>query len=142
MEAALMAEVHRQTASSSGWEGNAAFGGIVLVLAGGYHALTGFVAIFNDAYFQVPSQDLLVSVDYTAWGWLHLALGAIALAVGGSVLGGQAWARVAGVVLASLSALVNLAFIASFPLWSMLIIALDLVVIYSLVAQDRYSPAR
>jgi hypothetical protein len=46
-------------------------------------------------------------------------------------------------VLAGLSALVNLAFVASFPLWSMLIIALDLVVIYSLVAPDRYSsPAR
>jgi hypothetical protein len=143
MEAALMAEVHRPRASTSGWEGNAAFGGIVLVLAGGYHVLTGFVAIFNDGYFLVSSQDLLVSVDYTAWGWLHLVLGAIAAVVGGSVLRGKAWARMAGVVLAGLSALVNLAFIASFPLWSMLIIALDLVVIYSLVAPDRYSsPAR
>lgn len=134
-----MAEVHPQRASTSGWEGTTAFGGIVLVLAGGYHVLTGLVAILNDGYFLVPSQDLVISVDYTAWGWLHLVLGVIAAAVGACVLAGQAWARVAGVVLAGLSAVVNLAFMASFPLWSMLIIALDLVVIYSLVAQDRYS---
>jgi hypothetical protein len=137
-----MAEVPSQRASTSGWEGTTGFGGIVLILAGASHVLTGFVAILNDAYFQVPSQDLVVSVDYTAWGWMHLVLGVIAVAVGGSVLRGQAWARVAGVVLAALSAVANLAFMASFPFWSMLIIALDVVVIYSLVAQDRYSPAR
>ena len=134
-----MAEMHRRQASASGWEGNAAFGGIVLILAGGYHVLTGFVAIFNDAYFQVPSQDLLISVDYTAWGWLHLLLGVIALVVGAGILRGQTWARVAGVVMAGVSAAVNLAFLASFPVWSMLIIALDLVVIYSLVAPERDS---
>jgi hypothetical protein len=137
-----MTQVHQPRAATSGWEGTAAFGGIMLVLAGGFHVLSGFVAIFNDGYYLVPSQDLVISVSYTAWGWLHLALGAVAVVVGGSVLVGQAWARVTGVVLAIFSALVQLAFMAAFPVWSVLVIALDVLVIHSLVTQDRYSLTR
>ena len=53
------------------------------------------------------------------------------------ILAGQAWARVTGVVLAVISALVNLAFMAAFPLWATLIIALDVLVIYALVAHGK-----
>ena len=127
---------HPATATS-GWEGHEAFGGIMLVLAGGFHVLAGFVAIFNDAYWQVPSQDLVVSVDYTAWGWLHLVVGAVALVTGFSVLSGQAWARMVGVALAVLSALVNLAFMAAFPVWAFLVIGLDILVIHSLLVRSE-----
>ena len=138
-----MTQVHHPSAATSGWEGHEAFGGIILVLAGGFHVLAGFVAIFNDTYWQVPSQDLVVSVDYTAWGWLHLVLGAIALLTGLAVLGGQAWARMVGVGLAVLSALVNLAFMAAFPVWAFLVIGLDILVIHSLlVRSDEYSLTR
>jgi hypothetical protein len=143
MEAAPMTQVHHPNAATSGWEGNAAFGGMMLVLAGGFHVLAGFVAIFNDAYWQVPSQDLVVSVDYTAWGWLHLALGVVALVTGFGVLRGQAWARMVGIGLAALSAVVNLAFMAAFPVWAFLVIGLDILVIHSLlVRSDEHSLTR
>ena len=131
-----MAQAHHP-AAASGWEGNAAFGGIMLVLAGGFHVLSGFVSIFNDVYWQVPSSELVVSVDYTAWGWLHLVLGAVALLTGFAVLGGQAWARMVGVGLAVLSALVNLAFMAAFPVWAFLVIGLDILVIHSLLVRSQ-----
>ncbi len=138
-----MAQVHHPSAATSGWEGHEAFGGIMLVLAGGFHVLAGFVAIFNDAYWQVPSSGLVVSVNYTAWGWLHLVVGAVALLTGFSVLRGQAWARMVGVGLAVLSALVNLAFMAAFPIWAFLVIGLDILVIHSLlVRSDEYSLTR
>ena len=138
-----MAQVHHPQAATSGWEGTAAFGGIMLVLAGGFHVLAGFVAIFNDAYWAVASSQLVVSVDYTAWGWLHLVLGAVALVAGGGILRGQQWARVLGVGLAVLSALVNLAFMAASPVWAFLVIGLDILVIHSLlVHSDEYSLTR
>jgi hypothetical protein len=138
-----MAQAHQPRAATSGWDGSAAFGGIVLVLAGGFHVLAGFVALFNDAFWLVPSQDLVVSVDYTGWGWLHLVLGVIAVVTGFGVLRGQAWARRVGVGLAVLSALVNLAFMAAFPMWAFLVIGLDILVIHSLVVRSaEYSLTR
>jgi len=138
-----MAQAHQPTAATSGWDSSAAFGGIMLVLAGGFHVLAGFVALVDDTYWLVPSQDLVVSVDYTAWGWLHLVLGVIAVVTGFGVLRGQAWARMVGVGLAVLSALVNLAFMAAFPMWAFLVIGLDILVIHSLLVRSgEYSLTR
>jgi hypothetical protein len=131
-----MAQVHGQ-AAPSGWAGMAAFGGVMLMVAGVFHAMAGLVGIFNDSYWLVSSQQLVVTVDYTAWGWVHLGIGVLAIAAGAGILGGQTWARVTGVVLAVISALVNIAFLAAYPLWAMLIIALDVLVIYALVAHGK-----
>jgi hypothetical protein len=136
-----MAQVQRDITQPSGWVGMVVFGGLMLIVAGAFHAMAGLVGIFNDAYWQVPSQDLVVTVDYTAWGWTHLVLGVLAIAAGAGILGGQAWARVAGVVLAILSALVNVAFLAAYPLWSTLIIAFDVLVIYALIAHGKEARA-
>ena len=131
-----MAQVHHE-APTSGWVGMAMFGGVMMMVAGTFHAMAGIVGIFNDSYWLVPSSDLVVTIDYTAWGWVHLIIGALAIAAGAGILAGQAWARVTGVVLAVLSALVNLAFMAAFPLWATLIIAIDVLVIYALVAHGK-----
>jgi hypothetical protein len=132
-----MAQVHRDIAQPSGWVGMVVFGGLMVIVAGTFHAMAGLVGLFNDSYWLVPSSDLVVTVDYTAWGFAHLVLGVLAIAAGAGILAGQAWARVAGVVLAVISALVNIAFLAAYPLWSMLIIALDVLVIYALVAHGK-----
>src|SRR5699024_11421037 len=95
------------------------------------------VGIFNDAYWLVPSQNLVITVDYTAWGWVHLVLGVVAFAAGAGILGGRSWARATGVVLAALSAIVNFAFLGAYPLWAILIIALDVLVIYALIAHGK-----
>ncbi len=130
-----MAQVHH--APTSGWVGMAMFGGVMMMVAGTFHAMAGLVGIFNDSYWLVPSSDLVVTIDYTAWGWIHLIIGALAIAAGAGILAGQAWARVTGVILAVISALVNLAFMAAFPLWATLIIAIDVLVIYALVAHGK-----
>ena len=132
-----MAQVHHE-APTSGWVGMAMFGGVMMMVAGTFHAMAGLVGIFKDtSYWAVGSSQLVISMDYTAWGWLHLIVGALAIAAGAGILAGQAWARVAGVVLAFISALVNLAFLAAFPLWATLIIAIDVLVIYALVAHGE-----
>ena len=116
----------------TGWVGLVVFGGVMLMLAGGFQVMEGFVAILRDEYFYVTRDGLLITMDYTAWGWTHLILGLIAVAAGSGVLAGQMWARVIGIVIAVISALVNLAFLSAYPIWGTIIIAMDVLVIYAL----------
>ncbi|MGZ6259082.1 MAG: DUF7144 family membrane protein, partial [Candidatus Limnocylindrales bacterium] len=62
-----------------------------------------------------------------------LVLGVVVALTGIGLLAGNVVARVVGVVLAAVSALVNLAFIAAYPLWSAIVITIDVVVIYAIV---------
>jgi hypothetical protein len=124
-------------AQPTGWTGWIAFSGILMIMLGGFQAMVGFVALFRDDYYLVTSDGLVISVDYTTWGWVHLILGGIALLAGFGVLVGQMWARVVGIVLAAVSAIANVAFLAAYPVWSVIIIAVDVLVIYALCVHGR-----
>jgi hypothetical protein len=66
-----------------------------------------------------------------------MALGVLFVLVGFGVLAGQTWARVIGIALAVISAVINLAFIAAYPVWGVILIALDIVIIYALAMHGR-----
>ncbi len=117
---------------SSFWVGWVAFGGIMMIVLGAFQAMMGLVALLDDTYYLVTRNGFVVSLDYTTWGWVHLILGLVALGTGLGVMFGQTWARVVGIVLATISAIVNMAFLPAYPLWSILVIAVDVVVIYAL----------
>ena len=114
---------------TSGW---VVFAGLMLFMAGLFGAIDGLVAIIQDEVFLV-TDDQIILLDLTAWGWVHLGVGSIALVTGLSVLSGQLWAVILGVFLAMASATTQLMFITVFPLWSLAIIAIDILVIYGLV---------
>lgn len=114
------------------WAGWIMFGSMMMILLGSFHMVAGFVALFQEEYFLVGPNGLMVNVDYTSWGWTHLIGGAVVIATGIAVLFGQMWARIVGVGIAMLSALVNLAFVAAYPVWSVAMIAFDVVVIWAL----------
>src|SRR4051794_6646957 len=59
----------------SGWVGWIAFAGTLMVMLGTFHVIDGLVALFNDEYYLVTKSGLIVTADYTAWGWVHLILG-------------------------------------------------------------------
>jgi len=119
-------------AGYSGWAGWVAFAGALMVMLGIFAIIEGLVAIFSDKYFLVPRAQLVVSVDYSAWGWLHMALGVIVLVAGVCVFAGQIWARTVGVLVALVSAVVNIAFLSAYPVWSVIMITLDVIVILAL----------
>lgn len=121
----------------TGWVGWLFFAGVILILGGVFQAIAGLVAIFNSTYFLVPSTGLVVSVNYTGWGWVHLIFGIVVVLAGFGVLTGQTWARIVGVILAGLSAILHIAFLAAFPVWSTIVIALDVIVIYALIVHGR-----
>jgi hypothetical protein len=110
------------------------FAGIMLMIVGSFHLIDGLVALFKDEVYLVRPDGLVVNVDYTAWGWVHLLFGILLVAAGAAVFSGRVWGRTIGVIAAALSALVNFAFIPAYPVWSMLIITIDVIVIYALIA--------
>ena len=116
----------------SAWTGWIAFAGVIMVMLGFFHAIQGLVAIFKDDYYLVHSSGLVVNVNYTTWGWVHLLGGIIVACAGFAVFTGQVWARTVGVILALISAIVNVGFLAAYPLWSLMMIALDVTVILAL----------
>src|SRR4051812_595438 len=121
----------------TGWVGWVVFASFMMFLVGGFQVVQGLVAIFDHSYFHVSSNHLVVHVDYATWGWVHFLLGALVLISAGGVLFGNLAARTVGVLLAGLSAIVNLLFIAAYPWWSLLIITLDVLVIYALTVHGR-----
>lgn len=109
---------------------------VLMMVVGGFNAIQGLVALFQDDFF-VALPNYLLEVDVTAWGWVHLVVGVLVVVAGIAVLSGRVWARTVGVVLAVVSALVNFAFLPYYPFWSMTVIALDVVVIWALTAHGR-----
>jgi hypothetical protein len=131
----------RERGSSEGRPSGAAvgftiFAGVIMITMGILHALWGLAAIFKDEFF-VATRNYLYDVDVTAWGWTHLILGVIVVLAGFGVFSGAVWARTVGVILAVLSAIANFVTIPYFPVWSLVIIALDIFVIWALTVRGR-----
>jgi hypothetical protein len=116
----------------SGWAvGGIAFAGTVMVMIGTFQVLEGLVAIFNDEFFVV-ARNYTFNLDVTAWGWIHLIIGVIALAIGIGLFYGKSWARGAGMGIAVLQAISQFMFLPHYPGWSLVIIALDVAVVWAL----------
>jgi len=130
-------EPERSTQASSyteptGWVGWIVFAAVMMVMLGCFHAIQGLVALLDDQKFLVADSGLVVSVDYTTWGWVHLIGGAILALAGISLFAGRMWARVVGVIAAFVSAIVNIAFLSAYPIWSSIMIVLDILIIWAL----------
>jgi hypothetical protein len=132
---------HLDSEPVTGWVGWVVFAGIVMFAVGFFNVIEGLVALFNQDYYRVTASGLLIHVDYRAWGWTLVGFGVLLAVAGYGVLVGQTWARVVGVVFAALNAIVNAAFIAAYPVWITLTIALDVIVIYALIVHGREARA-
>jgi hypothetical protein len=124
-------------APNSPWAvGYSAFAAIMLIMIGIFHAIAGIVAIAEDTFFVV-GREWIFEFDVTAWGWIHLIGGIIVVASGFGIFSGNVLARTVGVGVALMSALVNFAWLPYYPVWSGLMIALAVAVIWSLTVHGR-----
>ena len=121
---------------SSGAVGWTTFAGVMMILIGAFHALGGLAGILKDEFYAV-TPNYVLEFDATTWGWVHLIGGVIILLAGFGVFRGAVWARTVGVILAAISALVSFAWIPLYPVWSIVIIAIDIAVIWALTAHGR-----
>ena len=108
----------------------------MMILIGAFHAIAGLAGILEDEFYAV-TPNYVLEFDATTWGWVHLIGGVIVLFAGFSVFKGAVWARTVGVIIAAVSALVSFAWIPVYPVWSIIVIAIDVAVIWALTTHGR-----
>lgn len=115
----------------SNWTGWVFFAGIMMMLSGFFQIIAGLTGLLKHTWYVVTASHLLV-FNYTAWGWIDLVIGAIVLLAGVSILNGAFWARFVAIIIASLSTIAALASVNAYPVWSIVIITINVLVIYAI----------
>ncbi|EME52999.1 DUF7144 family membrane protein [Amycolatopsis decaplanina] len=115
------------------------FAGSITIMAGLFTAVEGLVALFDRNYYLLGPSGLLV-FDLGAWGWVHLIVGALAVFAGGALFTGAPWARIVTAVLAGFNALAQMVFLSAYPIWGVVVIALDVLVIWAVLVHGDEAP--
>ena len=126
-------ETQQKSAWAIGW---ATFAAAMLLLVGMFQTLAGIAALGNDEFYVV-SPEWVFELDITAWGWVHILLGIVLFLSGLGIFVGNVLARTVGVFVAMFSAVTNFAFIPYYPVWSIIMIAVNIAVIWALTAHGR-----
>lgn len=135
-----MSETYSEPAGSTpaqtGWVGWIMFAAVIMMIAGGLNIFYGIVAALNDEWVVWANQTS-VYLDISQWGWVHIILGAVVLLSGVGLLTGNVLARSVGVAVAAVSLILNFFFIPAYPLWSLTVITLDVLVIWALTVHGH-----
>ena len=123
----------QRSGAAVGW---AMFAGIMMILIGVFHAIAGLSGILKDELVAV-TPNYVLKFDVTTWGWIHLIGGIVVVLAGFGLFSGAVWARTVGVIIAAVSALVSFAWIPLYPIWSLVLIAIDVSVIWALTVHGR-----
>jgi hypothetical protein len=121
----------------TGWVGWIVFAGFFMIVNGIFGGLQGLTALLRDQSYFVVTKDGLLTFDYTAWGWIHLVLGIVLIVVGIFLLRGATWARILAVILVGLHMIAQFGFISAFPVWGIITIAIDALILYALLVHGR-----
>jgi hypothetical protein len=131
------------TGTKQSWaRGGLIFAGTLMMLIGVYQFFLGIAAILQDDIF-VAGPNYTYRVDTTAWGWIHLGIGVLCAVAGFFLFTGATWAKVVGIAMASISAIANFFFLPYYPVWSLLIIAVDVFAIWAIATArsvDEFEP--
>jgi hypothetical protein len=119
------------------WVGMVLFAGILLATVGFFNLIEGVIALFRDDFYLVRSDGLVLSFDYTVWGVILLISAVLLMGTGWGVVAGKTWARVAAIVIVFADTLFNMLFLPAYPVWTSLIIALNVFLIFVLVVHGR-----
>lgn len=114
------------------------FAGTMLIMVGLFQVLQGIAAVAQDTVY-LTGVEYVYQLDVSSWGWIHLVVGALALATGIGVLAAKSWAYMVGIALAVVASITNFAFLPYYPIWSVIVLAFNVAVIWSLctlLAQD------
>jgi hypothetical protein len=107
------------------------FAAVMMFVIGLFQFFGGIGAIVQDDVYVIGG-DYAYSFSVTAWGWIHLVIGAVMVAAGYALFRRYVWGGVVAIVLASLSAVSNFLFLPYAPFWSLVVIALNVFVIWSI----------
>ncbi|MYS80465.1 DUF7144 family membrane protein [Embleya scabrispora] len=119
---------HTGPATRSGW---ITFAAVLMTVGGALAVFQGIAGIAKDDVI-VATRNYSFSFSTTGWGWIHLILGIVIFLGGLALFGGAVWARVLGVFLAGLSMVANFVWLPHYPVWSIVVIAIDVAIIWAL----------
>jgi hypothetical protein len=106
---------------------------VLLMIAGAWNFFQGLAAVIRGSYFIVIN-NYAFNLSVHGWGWFHLITGVVAFVVGAALMTDKLWARIAGVVVAALSAIINFIWMPYYPFWALVLVAIDIAVIWALLA--------
>lgn len=109
------------------------FAATMMVLLGMFQALEGLVGLLDDDFYATMPASYAYDLDVTAWAWIHLIAGILLVVAGFALFGGSPVAGAVGMALAGLAAVANFLFLPHYPVWSLVIIALCVFVMWSIV---------
>ena len=115
---------------TSGW---VTYGAVMMAIVGTLNVIYGIVLLANEDWIAVLSTGEVVFFNTTTWGWILLIIGVIELFAGWGIITGQAWARIIGVIVATLGLVSGFLSLNIYPWWSLTVMVLAFLVIYGLV---------
>lgn len=118
-----------ETERGLGWM---TFAGLMLGFAGTFTVIDGIVALAKSKFYVADA--VYVFGDVRTWGWIMLIVGTIELVAAFAVFSGSQLARWFGVAVAGLNGIAQLMFLPAYPWWAISVFAVDVLVIYALVA--------
>jgi hypothetical protein len=116
--------------------GYTVFAVAIMFVLGLWQFLAGLTAVVRDRLYVAPP-GYTFAFSVAGWGWAVLLLGVLSAGTGVVVLLGRGWGDKAAIVVACLSMIVNFLLVAFYPIWSLVIIALDVTLIWALTTPGR-----
>ncbi|MGW7284077.1 DUF7144 family membrane protein [Streptomyces sp. NPDC054847] len=111
-------------------------GGVLLMIVGVLDLFRGIMAIAEDDIF-VSTPNYIFEFDLTGWGWVHVALGALAMLVSLGLVRAATWARITGIAIAALVIIANFLSLPYYPIWSVVMIAMSTFIVWALCVVRR-----
>lgn len=125
------------TVKETGWVGWARFAGVIILVSGIFSGIQGLVALIGPNTYYVATEGSLYLFDVAGWGWWNLIIGILLILTALALFTGATWARVVAIILAVLSAVVQMMLIPAQPWWAIIVIGMDVLIIYALTAHGR-----
>lgn len=123
------------------WAGWLVFASVVMLMLGVFDVIAGIVALVQGGYY-ISGPEYTLFLDVTGWAWAHVVGGALVAVSGGFLVSGAIWARVVAVLFAAGNAVTHLVFLSAHPVWSMIVIALCVTVIWAVLVHGDEIPDR
>ena len=122
---------------TTGWVGWGIFAAVILLVSGLFTGIQAIAALIGPNDYFVVTEESLLLLNVNGWGWWNLVVAILLLLTSFALFAGQTWARVVAIILCVVSAVGQLMLLPAQPWWSVIIIAVDILVIYALTAHGR-----
>ncbi|QSB05405.1 DUF7144 family membrane protein [Natronoglycomyces albus] len=120
--------------------GNLLFAAVLMVISGAWQLFVGYAVITGDTYLFAGEQ-YWYRVDNAAWGWVNVLLGLTVIMLGYLLFKGSMFARIVTILIVMISAINQFFLAPQYPLWSTLIIVVNIVVLWAVLTSEGFLAA-